>query len=167
MVSMIDDHVKCAMSRLGGSPARGRFIDKAVQLDHTAGAARCALLARRVEEVLPGVRHAGFREADGGGAPLLTVCAPPRPPTSRTSARHRWASSGSGRSRHAGWTHGSGKALAELISGEKSTLKQPDRRSASALRAHGWSACVPPAGAAVTLLHCNIFCQAACKLCTS
>jgi len=83
--------------------------------------ARCALLARRVEEVLPGV--ADTRLEINGGRPNFWAGLRPVPPANiprigKTPVDNLWVNAGHGT---LGWTHGagSGKALAELMSGEK------------------------------------------------
>lgn len=127
MVSMIDDHVKCAMSRLGdhlrvaGTIELGGY-DRS--LATPLARARCALLARRVEEVLPGVCDTRL-EADGGTPHFWTGLRPATPTNipyiGQTPVGKLWVNAGHGT---LGWTHGagSGKALAELISGEKPAM---------------------------------------------
>ena len=123
-VSLIDDHVKCAMSRLGdhlrvaGTIELGGFD---MSLTTPLARARCALLARRVEEVLPGVCDTRLEAA--GGTPHFWTGLRPATPTNipyigKTPVGKLWVNAGHGT---LGWTHGagSGKALAELISGEK------------------------------------------------
>ena len=69
-VGLIDDQVKCAISRLGdqlrvaGTTEVGGYD---LSLTTPLARARCALLARRVEEVLPGV--ADTRLEINGGRP--------------------------------------------------------------------------------------------------
>jgi D-amino-acid dehydrogenase len=127
MVSMIDDHVKCAMSRLGdhlrvaGTIELGGFD---TSLTTPLARARCALLARRVEEVLPGVCDTRL-EADGGSPHFWTGLRPATPTNipyiGATPVGKLWVNAGHGT---LGWTHGagSGKAIAELISGEKPAM---------------------------------------------
>jgi len=124
MVSMIDDHVKCAMSRLGDHLRVAGTIELGgydTSLTTPLARARCALLARRVEEVLPGVCDTRL-EADGGAPHFWTGLRPATPTNipyiGQSPLGKLWVNAGHGT---LGWTHGagSGKALAELISGEK------------------------------------------------
>ncbi len=121
-VSTIDDEVKCAMSRLGdhlrvaGTIELGGYDHS---LDTPLARARCHMLARRIEEVLPGV--CDTRTEEEGGQPHFWTGLRPATPTNipyigRTPLRNLWVNAGHGT---LGWTHGagSGKALAELISG--------------------------------------------------
>ena len=127
MVSMIDDHVKCAMSRLGDHLRVAGTIELGgydLSLSTPLAKARCALLARRVEEVLPGVCDTRL-EADGGTPHFWTGLRPATPTNipyiGQTPVGKLWVNAGHGT---LGWTHGagSGKALAELISGEKPAM---------------------------------------------
>ncbi|MFM9900432.1 MAG: D-amino acid dehydrogenase [Polaromonas sp.] len=127
MVSMIDDHVKCAMSRLGDHLRVAGTIELGgydLSLSTPLARARCALLARRVEEVLPGVCDTRL-EADGGTPHFWTGLRPATPTNipyiGQTPVGKLWVNAGHGT---LGWTHGagSGKALAELISGEKPAM---------------------------------------------
>ena len=98
-VSFIDDSVKCAMSRLGDTLRIAGTIEVGgydTGLDSALSRARCHMLARRVETVFPGVCDTRL-ETEGGKL---------------------WVNAGQGT---LGWTHGagSGKAVAELISGSK------------------------------------------------
>ena len=124
MVSLIDDHVKCAMSRLGDHLRVAGTIELGgydLSLSTPLARARCALLARRVEEVLPGVCDTRL-EADGGTPHFWTGLRPATPTNipyiGQTPVGKLWVNAGHGT---LGWTHGagSGKALAELISGEQ------------------------------------------------
>ena len=96
-VSTIDDEVKCAFSRLGDQLRVAGTIELAgydLSLDTPLAKARCRMLAERVEAVLPGVcdtRSARTRRRRRNSGP---ACAPPRRPTSPTSARPECASSG-------------------------------------------------------------------------
>jgi D-amino-acid dehydrogenase len=82
--------------------------------------ARCKMLADRIEQVLPGV--CDTRLESEGGTPNFWTGLRPATPTNipyigQTRVRKLWVNAGHGT---LGWTHGagSGKALAELISGE-------------------------------------------------
>ena len=79
------------------------------------------MLADRVELVLPGV--CDTRTAEAGGNPRFWAGLRPATPTNipyigRTRLGRLWVNAGHGT---LGWTHGagSGKAMAELISGER------------------------------------------------
>ena len=135
-VSTIDDEVKCAMSRLGqqtsgGSSSQdsGAFLRVAgtievggydLSLNTPLAQARCRMLAKRVEEVLPGVCDTRT-EAEGGQPHFWTGLRPATPTNipyiGKTKVGKLWVNAGHGT---LGWTHGagSGKALAELISGQ-------------------------------------------------
>lgn len=121
-VSTIDDEVKCAMSRLGDELRVAGTIELSGydrSLDTPLARARCRMLARRVEEVLPGVCDTRLEEE--GGNPRFWTGLRPATPTNipyigRTAVRKLWVNAGHGT---LGWTHGagSGKAIAQLISG--------------------------------------------------
>ncbi|MBA3773040.1 MAG: D-amino acid dehydrogenase [Ramlibacter sp.] len=123
-VSTIDDEVKCAMSRLGDELRVAGTIELSgydLSLDSPLAKARCRMLARRIEEVLPGV--CDTRGQDEGGNPRFWTGLRPATPTNipyigRTPVGGLWVNAGHGT---LGWTHGagSGKAMAELISGER------------------------------------------------
>ena len=122
-VSTIDDEVKCAMSRLGDHLRVAGTIEVGgygLSLDTPLAQARCAMLARRIEAVLPGVCDTRL-EAEGGTPNFWTGLRPATPTNipyiGRTKVRGLWVNAGHGT---LGWTHGagSGKAIAELISGE-------------------------------------------------
>jgi D-amino-acid dehydrogenase len=123
-VSTIDDEVKCAMSRLGdelrvaGTIELGGFDTR---LDTKLAQARCRMLAERIEQVLPGVCDTRLEEE--GGNPRFWTGLRPATPTNipyigRTKVGKLWVNAGHGT---LGWTHGagSGKAMAELISGRQ------------------------------------------------
>ncbi len=122
-VSTIDDEVKCAMSRLGDHLRVAGTIEVGgynLSLDTPLAKARCRMLADRIEQVLPGV--CDTRLAEEGGEPNFWTGLRPATPTNipyigRTKVDRLWVNAGHGT---LGWTHGagSGKAMAELISGE-------------------------------------------------
>jgi D-amino-acid dehydrogenase len=122
-VSMIDDDKKIAISRLGNHlRVAGTIEVGGYDLSLTSGLAqtRCQILLDRIERVLPGV--ADTRNAAQGGQPHLWCGLRPATPTNipyigRTRVGKLWVNTGHGT---LGWTHGagSGKAMAELISGE-------------------------------------------------
>ncbi len=122
-VSMIDDEVKCAISRLGNELRVAGTIEVGsydLSLDTPLASARCKMLADRIEDVLPGVCDTRL-EAQGGEPQFWTGLRPATPSNipfiGKTSVDRLWVNAGHGT---LGWTHGagSGKAIAELISGE-------------------------------------------------
>lgn len=123
-VSFIDDSVKCAVSRLGDQLRIAGTIEVGgydLSLDNPVSQARCAMLARRVETVFPGV--CDTRSVAEGGNPQYWTGLRPATPTNipyigQSPVRKLWVNAGHGT---LGWTHGagSGKAIAELISGHK------------------------------------------------
>jgi len=123
MVSTIDDGKKIAMSRLGnvlrvaGTIELGGFD---LSLDSPVARARCHMLSRRIAEILPGV--CDTRTPEEGGNPQYWTGLRPATPTNipfigQTRVGKLWVNAGHGT---LGWTHGagSGKAMAELLSGE-------------------------------------------------
>ncbi len=122
-VSMIDDQVKCAISRLGDELRVAGTIEVGgydTSLTTPLAQARCHMLAQRVETVLPGV--CDTRSEEEGGSPHFWTGLRPATPTNipfigKTRVGKLWVNAGHGT---LGWTHGagSGKALAELISGK-------------------------------------------------
>jgi D-amino-acid dehydrogenase len=126
-VSMIDDQMKCAVSRLGDHLRVAGTIELGgydLSLNTPLARKRCEMLVRRIEQVFPGV--ADTRTADEGGDPKFWCGLRPATPTNipligRTRLRRLWVNAGHGT---LGWTHGagSGKALAELISGEQPAM---------------------------------------------
>jgi D-amino-acid dehydrogenase len=125
-VSTIDDEKKIAMSRLGDSLRVAGTIevgDYNLSLDNAVARARCQMLSERIEAVLPGV--CDTRNEAQGGTPQYWAGLRPATPTNvpyigQTKVNKLWVNAGHGT---LGWTHGagSGKALAELMSGQ-----QPD-----------------------------------------
>lgn len=123
-VSTIDDEVKVAMSRFGDELRVAGTIELAgfdLSLDTPVARARCRMLAERIEKVLPGV--CDTRSAEQGGNPRFWTGLRPATPTNipfigRTRIGKLWVNAGHGT---LGWTHGagSGKAIAQLISGER------------------------------------------------
>jgi D-amino-acid dehydrogenase len=138
-VSAIDDAVKIAMSRLGDELRVAGTIELAgydLSLDTPVARARCRMLAERIEQVLPGV--CDTRSAEEGGNPRFWTGLRPATPTNipyigRTRVGRLWVNAGHGT---LGWTHGagSGKAMAQLISGQRPDLAfnfygiEPERR---------------------------------------
>ena len=121
-VSAIDDEVKCAMSRLGDELRVAGTIEiggYGLSLTTPLARARCKMLADRIEQVLPGVCDTRLEEE--GGNPRFWTGLRPATPTNipyigKTKVDRLWVNAGHGT---LGWTHGagSGKAMAELISG--------------------------------------------------
>jgi D-amino-acid dehydrogenase len=126
-VSTIDDQVKCAISRLGDQLRVAGTIEVGgydLSLDTPLAKARCNMLVKRIEEVLPGVCDTRLEEE--GGTPQFWTGLRPATPTNipfigQTKVRGLWVNAGHGT---LGWTHGagSGKALAELINGEQPAM---------------------------------------------
>jgi D-amino-acid dehydrogenase len=127
-VSFIDDSVKCAMSRLGDELRIAGTIEVggySLDLDGSLAKARCAMLARRVETVFPGV--CDTRSAEEGGNPQFWTGLRPATPTNipfigKTKVGKLWVNAGHGT---LGWTHGagSGKAIAELLCGRQPAMQ--------------------------------------------
>ncbi len=122
-VSFIDDSVKCAMSRLGDTLRIAGTIEVGgydTGLDSSLSRARCHMLARRVETVFPGVCDTRL-ETEGGNPQFWTGLRPATPTNipyiGKSKVGKLWVNAGHGT---LGWTHGagSGKAVAELISGK-------------------------------------------------
>jgi D-amino-acid dehydrogenase len=123
-VSFIDDSVKCAMSRLGDTLRIAGTIEVGgydTGLNSVLSRARCHMLARRVETVFPGVCDTRL-ETEGGNPQFWTGLRPATPTNipyiGKSKVGKLWVNAGHGT---LGWTHGagSGKAMAELISGQK------------------------------------------------
>jgi D-amino-acid dehydrogenase len=124
MVSTIDDEKKIAISRLGDQLRVAGTIEVGsydLTLDSSLARARCQMLSNRIEQVLPGV--CDTRNEAQGGTPNYWTGLRPATPTNipyigKTRVGGLWVNAGHGT---LGWTHGagSGKALAELISGKK------------------------------------------------
>ncbi|GLS16874.1 D-amino acid dehydrogenase [Hydrogenophaga electricum] len=122
-VSLLDDQLKVAMSRLGNHLRIAGTIEVGgydLSLDTPLARTRARMLVRRIEEVFPGV--ADTRTPEEGGDPQFWCGLRPATPTNipligRTAVQGLWVNAGHGT---LGWTHGagSGKALAELLSGE-------------------------------------------------
>ncbi|MDM7942720.1 MAG: D-amino acid dehydrogenase [Hydrogenophaga sp.] len=139
-VSMIDDQLKIAVSRLGNQLRVAGTIELGgfdLSLETPLARKRCDMLVRRIEQVFPGV--ADTRTPEQGGDPQYWCGLRPATPTNipligRLPLRNLWINAGHGT---LGWTHGagSGKALAELIHGEQPAMDfgfrgmPPTRRS--------------------------------------
>ncbi|MDW5444144.1 D-amino acid dehydrogenase [Polaromonas sp. SM01] len=126
-VSTIDDEVKCAISRLGDHLRVAGTIELAgydLSLKTPLAQARCQMLADRIEQVLPGV--CDTRSVAQGGQPHFWAGLRPATPTNipfigKTRVDKLWVNAGHGT---LGWTHGagSGKAMAELLDGQRPAL---------------------------------------------
>lgn len=120
-VSLIDDARKIAISRLGGFVRIAGTAELAgydTGLDSPTARVRCAALARRYEELFPGVADAseprywaGLRPSTPSNIPYI----------GRSRLANLWLNAGHGT---LGWTHGagSGRALAELLSGRRPAI---------------------------------------------
>jgi len=127
-VSTMDDGNKCAISRLGDYLRVAGTIEIGgydTSLTTPLARTRSAMLARRIEELLPGV--CDTRLESEGGTPNFWTGLRPATPTNipyigRTPVRGLWVNAGHGT---LGWTHGagSGKAVAELISGVRPPMQ--------------------------------------------
>ena len=123
-VSLLDDSVKCAISRLGDELRVAGTIEVGgwdTRLDTPVAQARCEMLARRIEQLFPGA--CDTRSEAEGGDPRYWAGLRPATPTNipyigRTRIGRLWVNTGHGT---LGWTHGagSGKAMAALIDGER------------------------------------------------
>ena len=121
-VSTIDDAKKIAITRLGNKIRVAGTIEVGgydLTLDSPLARARCHMLARRVEEVWPGM--CDTRTEEQGGNPHFWTGLRPATPTNipyigQTKVGGLWVNAGHGT---LGWTHGagSGKALAEAMVG--------------------------------------------------
>ena len=121
VVSMIDDTRKIAISRLGDTVRVAGTAEMAgydTGLDTATAQVRCAALVKRYEEIFPGVADtrepnfwAGLRPSTPDNIPYI----------GRTRIGRLWVNAGHGT---LGWTHGagSGRALAELMSGQRPAL---------------------------------------------
>ena len=122
-VSVIDDSRKIAITRLGDQIRVAGTIEVGgydLGLDSAVSQARCQMLARRVEEIWPGM--CDTRLPHEGGHPQFWAGLRPATPTNipfigQTPVRGLWVNAGHGT---LGWTHGagSGKALAARMDGE-------------------------------------------------
>ncbi len=126
-VSTIDDEKKIAMTRLGNFLRVAGTIEVGgydLDLDTPLAQKRCEMLLKRIETILPGV--ADTRTPAQGGNPQYWCGLRPATPTNipfigKTKVDKLWVNTGHGT---LGWTHGagSGKAIAELISGRKPVM---------------------------------------------
>lgn len=129
-VSVIDDSRKIAITRLGDQIRVAGTIEVGgydLGLDSAVSRARCHMLARRVEEIWPGM--CDTRLPHEGGNPQFWTGLRPATPTNipyigQTAVRGLWVNAGHGT---LGWTHGagSGKALAARMAGEEAIADFP------------------------------------------
>ncbi|NDY92942.1 D-amino acid dehydrogenase [Ideonella livida] len=122
VVSLLDDTRKIAISRLGDTIRIAGTAEMAgydTGLDNATAKVRCAALVRRYEELFPGVADTSEPNFWAG----LRPSTPTNIPYIGRAARlgRLWLNAGHGT---LGWTHGagSGKALAELMSGRQPEL---------------------------------------------
>ena len=120
-VSLIDDSRKIAISRLGDEVRIAGTAELAgydTSLASATSRRRCAALVQRYEELFPGVADtsepnfwAGLRPSTPSNIPVI----------GRSRVANLWINAGHGT---LGWTHGagSGRALAELMSGVRPSL---------------------------------------------
>ena len=122
VVSLLDDTRKIAISRLGDRIRIAGTAEMAgydTRLDTATARVRCQALISRYEELFPGVADtsepqfwAGLRPSTPTNVPYI----------GRSRIGNLWLNAGHGT---LGWTHGagSGRALAELISGRRPQLE--------------------------------------------
>ncbi|MFN3298310.1 D-amino acid dehydrogenase [Caldimonas sp.] len=121
VVSLLDDSRKIAISRLGEFVRIAGTAELAgydTRLDTSTARVRCQALLKRYEELFPGVADlsepnfwTGLRPSTPSNIPYI----------GRTRVGRLWVNAGHGT---LGWTHGagSGRALAELMSGKRPAL---------------------------------------------
>jgi D-amino-acid dehydrogenase len=121
VVSLLDDERKIAISRLGEHIRIAGTAEMAgydAGLDNPTAQRRCQALLQRYEELFPGVADlsaphfwAGLRPSTPTNVPYI----------GRSRIGNLWLNAGHGT---LGWTHGagSGRALAELLSGKRPAL---------------------------------------------
>jgi D-amino-acid dehydrogenase len=121
VVSLLDDTRKIAISRLGDRVRIAGTAEMAgydTRIDSATSRVRCEALVRRYEQLFPGVADtrqpdfwAGLRPSTPNNLPYI----------GRSKISNLWLNAGHGT---LGWTHGagSGRALAELISGRRPHL---------------------------------------------
>lgn len=121
-VSLLDDARKIAISRLGDHVRIAGTAELAgldTSLDSPTSKVRCESLVRRYEELFPGVADTSEPNFWTGLRPSTPTNVPYIGRSQKAS--NLWLNAGHGT---LGWTHGagSGRALAELISGERPAL---------------------------------------------
>ena len=122
VVSLLDDTRKIAISRLGDHIRIAGTAEMAgydTSVDSATSRVRCEALVRRYEQLFPGVADtseprfwAGLRPSTPNNIPYI----------GRSKIANLWLNAGHGT---LGWTHGagSGRAVAELISGRRPQLE--------------------------------------------
>ena len=144
-VSLLDDTRKIAISRLGDHIRIAGTAEMAgydTSIDGATSRKRCEALVRRYEQLFPGVADtstpnfwAGLRPSTPSNLPYI----------GRSSIANLWLNAGHGT---LGWTHGagSGRAVAELISGRRPHLEYgfcgealPTRRPLVAMPSRSWA----------------------------
>jgi D-amino-acid dehydrogenase len=145
VVSLLDDTRKIAISRLGDHIRIAGTAEMAgydTRIDSATARTRCAALVRRYEQLFPGVADtrqpnfwAGLRPSTPNNLPYI----------GRSKIANLWLNAGHGT---LGWTHGagSGRALAELISGRRPQLEYgfcgdalPARRPLVTMPSRSWA----------------------------
>ena len=145
VVSLLDDTRKIAISRLGDHVRIAGTAEMAgydTRVDSATARVRCEALVRRYEQLFPGVADtsqpnfwAGLRPSTPNNLPYI----------GRSKIANLWLNAGHGT---LGWTHGagSGRALAELISGRRPQLDYgfcgdalPGRRPLVPLPSRSWA----------------------------
>ena len=145
VVSLLDDTRKIAISRLGDHVRIAGTAEMAgydTRVDSATARVRCEALVRRYEQLFPGVADttqpnfwAGLRPSTPNNLPYI----------GRSKIPNLWLNAGHGT---LGWTHGagSGRALAELISGRRPQLDYdfcgealPSRRPLVSLPSRSWA----------------------------
>ncbi len=145
VVSLLDDTRKIAISRLGDHVRIAGTAEMAgydTRIDSATARTRCEALVRRYEQLFPGVADtrqpnfwAGLRPSTPNNLPYI----------GRSKIANLWLNAGHGT---LGWTHGagSGRALAELISGRRPQLEYgfcgdalPARRPLVTMPSRSWA----------------------------
>jgi D-amino-acid dehydrogenase len=145
VVSLLDDTRKIAISRLGDHIRIAGTAEMAgydTRIDSATSRVRCAALVRRYEQLFPGVAAtsephfwSGLRPSTPSNVPYI----------GRSAIPNLWLNAGHGT---LGWTHGagSGRALAELISGRRPQLEfgfcgdaLPAKRPLVAMPSRSWA----------------------------
>ena len=145
VVSLLDDTRKIAISRLGDHIRIAGTAEMAgydTRIDTATARVRCEALVRRYEELFPGVADTSQPNFWAGLRPSTPDN---RPYIGRSRIANLWLNAGHGT---LGWTHGagSGRALAELISGRRPQLDYgfcgealPSRRPLVAMPSRSWA----------------------------
>jgi D-amino-acid dehydrogenase len=145
VVSLLDDTRKIAISRLGDHVRIAGTAEMAgydTSIDGATSRKRCEALVRRYEQLFPGVADtsepnfwAGLRPSTPNNLPYI----------GRSKIANLWLNAGHGT---LGWTHGagSGRALAELVSGRRPQLEYgfcgealPARKPLVAMPSRSWA----------------------------